>query len=450
MSERNRPGPEPCDRLPEAGWDADRIRSHLVAAKAGDADWRSGRIWSLVYYGGEAHTDFLVEIFRLYASENPLSPSAFPSLRGFERDIIAMLRGLLGGDERVAGTMTSGGTESILLAVKTYRDRARERGRDRGAPELILPASAHPAFLKAAQYFDVKPVIVPVGEDFRADPAAMAAAITERTILLVGSAPCFPYGVVDPIAELGALAEANGLGLHVDACVGGFILPFAADLGRTVPAFDFSVPGVTSISADLHKYGYALKGASAILYREAGLRRHQFFVDTGWPGGLFGSPAMLGTRPGGIIAAAWAALMKFGHEGYRDLACRTFDLTDRLKAGIAAIPGLHIVGEPDMTVFAFGSETLDIFAVADRMTARGWHLDRQARPKSIHLVVTPNHEAAIAAFLSDLATAVGEAGQTGRPATAQSAMLYGVTTNVAGGDDPRSAVIRELERSLDA
>lgn len=436
--------------LPETGWEAGRIRAHLGAAGAHDADWRSGRIWSLVYSNGEAHTDFLTEVFRLYASENALSPTAFPSLRGFERDIVGMLRGLLGGDGDVVGTMTSGGTESILLAVKTYRDRARENGAPGGIPEMILPASAHPAFLKAAQYFDVKPVIVPVDGDYRADPAATAAAINERTILLVGSAPCFPYGTVDPVAELGALAEANGIGLHVDACVGGFILPFAGALDRPVPAFDFSVPGVTSISADLHKYGYALKGASAILYRDAGLRRHQFFVETGWAGGLFGSSAMLGTRSGGIIAAAWATLMKLGRAGYLDLARRTFDLTDRLTAGIAAIPGLQIVGSPDMTVFAFTSGEFDIFAVADRMAGRGWHLDRQVRPDSIHMVVTPNHEAAIGPFLDDLAAAARAVAASGQRAAGRSAMLYGVTSRVPGGMDPEQAVIAGMESSLDA
>lgn len=450
MGGRAPAGTEPRVRLPDSGWDADRIRDHLAAAKSHDADWRSGRIWSLVYYAGEAHTDFLTGIFRLYASENALSPSAFPSLRGFERDIVAMLRGLLGGDDRVVGTMTSGGTESILLAVKTYRDRVREAGGPAGTPEMVLPDSAHPAFLKAAQYFDVKPVIVPVGGDFRADVGATAAAITERTILLVASAPCFPYGVVDPIAELGALAKARGLGLHVDACVGGFILPFAAELGRRAPAFDFAVPGVTSISADLHKYGYALKGASAILYREAGLRRHQFFVETGWPAGLFGSSAMLGTRSGGIIAAAWAALMRLGHQGYLDLARRTFALTDRLKSGIAAIPGLRIVGAPDMTVFAFASDTHNIFAIADAMGQRGWHLDRQVRPESIHLVVTPHHAAAIDPFLNDLATAVREVATAGPRNAPRAAMLYGVTDDVADGANPRQAVIEGMERSLDA
>lgn len=449
MGKRQSTDPARRNRLPTSGWELDRIRSHLAAAKAADADWRAGRIWSLVYYGGAAHTDFLVDIFHQYASENPLSPRAFPSLRGLERDIVAMLRSLLGGDDQVVGTMTSGGTESILLAVKTYRDRAREHHRGPGLPEMILPDSAHPAFLKAAQYFDVKPVIVPVGSDFRADPAATAAAITDRTILLVASAPCFPYGVVDPIAALGELAEAKGLGLHVDACVGGFILPFAAALGRRVPAFDFSVPGVTSISTDLHKYGYALKGASAILYREADLRRHQFFVETDWAGGLFGASAMLGTRPGGIIAAAWATLMKLGHAGYQDLARRTFALTDRLTAGIAAIPGLYIVGAPDMTVFAFGAETLDIFAIADRMAARGWHLDCQVRPQSIHLVVTPNHESAIDSFLDDLAAAVREVGQAGQRTGTQPHMLYGVTSNIAAGSDPRQALIAGMERALD-
>lgn len=436
-------------RLPGTGWDKNEIWRVLEEARSGDANWRDGRIWSLVYFGGKEHTDFLAEVFRAYVSENGLSPSAFPSLRRFEREVIAMLRHLLGGDERVVGTMTSGGTESILLAVKTYRDQARRNATGGGAPEIVVPASAHPAFLKAARYFDVTPVMVPVGGDFKADIEATAKVLNDRTILLVASAPCFPYGTVDPIDRLGALAQTHGVGLHIDACVGGFILPFLRRLGKPVPPFDFAVPGVTSISADLHKYGYALKGASAILYRSPELRRHQFFVETAWLGGLFGSPAMLGTRPGGIIAAAWAAMMAQGEVGYMDLARRTWDLSERLQRGIAAIPGLRLVGRPDMTLFAFTSDTLDIFAIADRLSERGWYVDRQNEPKSIHLVVTPNHERAADPFLRDLAEAAEQVAGRNAGAPSERAMLYGVTTKVTAGADPTEAIIRGMEESLD-
>ncbi len=438
---------DPVSRLPSAGIDADALFARLDEARVRDADWRAGRIWSLVYHAGSEHTAFLHEVFRRYSSENGLSTQAFPSLGRFQAEVVAMLATLLGGDGRTAGAMTSGGTESILLAVKAYRDQARAAGNAR--PKMVVPASAHPAFMKAAQYFDVEAVVVPVADDFRADLPRTAEAIDERTVLLVASAPCFPYGTVDPIGALGELAAARGIGLHVDACVGAFILPFLRDLGHRVPAFDFGVPGVTSMSADLHKYGYALKGASAVLYRTADLRRHQFFVDTAWLGGLFGSPGLLGTRNGGIIAAAWAALMRLGEAGYRDLAQRTWTLAERLKAGIRAIPGLRLVGEPDMTVFAFTSDTHDIFDVAQRLADRGWHVDRQNAPRSIHLVVTPHHEAAAGRFLADLAAAVAVAGPTDAARAAESAALYGVTSHSRSGADPRAAVIAGLERSLD-
>jgi glutamate/tyrosine decarboxylase-like PLP-dependent enzyme len=434
-------------RLPSSGIDADTLFARLDTARAHDADWRAGRIWSLVYYGGSDHTAFLHEVFRLYSSENGLSTQAFPSLGRFQAEVVSMLSGLLGGDARTAGAMTSGGTESILLAVKAYRDHARATGVAR--PKMIVPASAHPAFMKAAQYFDVESVVIPVGADYRADVARTANAIDERTVLLVASAPCFPYGTVDPITSLAEIAAAHGIGLHVDACVGAFILPFLRDLGHRVPSFDFSVPGVTSLSADLHKYGYALKGASAVLYRSADLRRHQFFVDTAWLGGLFGSPGILGTRNGGIIAAAWAALMRLGEPGYRDLAQRTWALAERIKAGILALPGLRLIGAPDMTVFAFTSETHDIFDIADRLAARGWHVDRQNAPRSIHLVVTPHHEAAAAPFLADLAAAVAAAAPPDAARAGETAALYGVTSHSTSGADPRAAVIAGLERSLD-
>jgi sphinganine-1-phosphate aldolase len=435
-------------RLPQEGVEEQELRRMLARARGDDADWRGGRLWSLVYYAGRSHTDFLCEVFREYASENGLSPSAFPSLARFQREVVSMLRTLLGGGDEVVGAMTSGGTESILLAVKAYRDQARAQGRTGGRLEMIVPSTAHPAFLKAAQYFDLVPVAIPVASDYRADVAAMARAVTPRTVLLVASAPCFPFGKVDPVEELGALAAERGVGLHVDACVGAFILPFLRERAAQLPAFDLSVPGVTSLSADLHKYGYALKGASAILYRSPGLRRGQFFVDTEWPGGLFGSPGMLGTRPGGVIAAAWAAMLRLGESGYRRLAHESMELAQRLQRGIEQIPGLRIVGEPDMTVFAFTSDELDIFAIADRMTARGWHVDRQNAPPSIHLVVTPNHRGAIAPFLQDLAHAAADPEVRATASRARRATLYGVTS-IAEGADPHLSVIRGMEAALD-
>jgi sphinganine-1-phosphate aldolase len=264
---------------------------------------------------------------------------AFPSLRRMETDVVSMCAGILGGDDEVVGSMTSGGTESLFLAMKTYRDQARKERPHITAPEVVLPTTAHPALIKSAHYLGVKVVLVPPGPDFRADVAAMERAITPQTLFLVGSAPAYPHGVVDRITELSDLALSRSLPLHVDACVGGFLLPFVRKLGFPVPPFDFAVPGVTSMSADLHKYGFAAKGASTVMYRTAALRRHQFYVYSGWPGGLFGSATVLGTRPGGAIAAAWASLTALGHEGYLRIAGIIMKTTRAFIDGITAIPG---------------------------------------------------------------------------------------------------------------
>ena len=313
---------------------------------------------------------------------------------------------LLGSQGQVVGNMTSGGTESILMAVKTARDWARAERPDITAPEMVLPRSAHPAFDKAGHYFGVRAVHTPLTPDFQADVAAIRQAITPNTILLIGSAPSYPQGVVDPIPELAALAQEHGLLCHVDACVGGFMLPFVRRLGYPVPEFDFAVPGVTSLSADLHKYGYAAKGASLILYRDAALRRHQLFAYTDWPGGIYASPTMGGTRPGGAIAAAWAIMNYLGEEGYLKLAGEVMAVTRQIQDGVAAIAGIEVLGRPVMSVMALGSSKVNVYEVGDEMGLRGWHLDRQQFPPSLHLTINPAHVRQTDAFLHDLQAAV--------------------------------------------
>jgi sphinganine-1-phosphate aldolase len=367
-----------------------------------DVRWREGKVFSLVFYAGDEVTELLKEAYLLFFSENGLNPTAFPSLKELETQVVAMTAALLGGDEQVVGTMTSGGTESVLMAVKTAREWARAHHPEIHAPEMILPLTAHPAFEKAAHYFRVKLVHIPVRADFRADVAAAQAAITPNTILMVGSAPSYPHGVVDPITELAQVAREHQLLFHVDACVGGFMLPFVRRLGYPVPDFDFSVPGVTSMSADLHKYGYAAKGASVILYRNKALRRHQFFVYTDWPGGIYASPSMSGTRPAGPIAAAWAIMNFLGEEGYLRLADTVMKTALKIRQGVAAIPGLRVVSDPDMSLLAIASDRLNIYEVGDEMTLRGWHLDRQQFPPTLHLTVTPAHAASADDFLRDL------------------------------------------------
>lgn len=396
--------PLPLQRTP-----AETVLGRMRMLREQDAKWRDGKTWSLVYHVDDEIAEFLKEAYAMFSSENGLNPMAFPSLKRFEAEVVAMTANLLGGDEEAAGNMTSGGTESILMAVKTAREWARVKYPANQAPEMILPATAHPAFEKAAHYFCVKVVHIPVLADFSADVEATRTAITPQTILLVGSAPSYPQGVVDPIPDLAQLAAENNLLFHVDACVGGFMLPFVRKLGYPVPEFDFRVPGVTSISVDLHKYAYASKGASVILYGNRELRRHQFFVHTDWSGGIYASPTMTGTRPGGAIAAAWAIMNHLGEEGYLAITDRVMTTVKKLREGISAIDGIHILGDPTMSILAIGSDRLNVYEIGDELAMRGWHMDRQQFPPSLHLTVTYAHARVADEFLYDLAQAVKRA-----------------------------------------
>lgn len=426
-------------RIPDEGKSPHEILTALREMGAGDAKWREGRTFSLVYHAGDEHTALLKSAYELYFAENALNPMAFGSLKRMENEVVGMALDLLGAPPDAAGSMTSGGTESILMAVKTYRDRMRARCPEVTQPELVVPSTAHPAFHKAAHYLCVKAVPVPVGPDFRADVAAMREAITSNTIALVGSAPAYPQGVIDPIEGLAELAASRGLPMHVDACVGGYLLPFVRELGHPVPAFDFRVPGVTSISADLHKYGFAAKGASTILYRDRSLRKYQAYIYSEWPGGLFASMTMLGTRAGGPIAAAWASLMKMGRAGFLKTAAEVMKTTKAFMDGIRSIPGLFILGEPAMSVFAFSSNEVNLYVVADQMEARGWHCDRQQNPTSIHLMITPAHAELADRYLADLADAVAYARAHPEAASAGTAAMYGMLANV-----PDPAMLREF------
>lgn len=421
-------------RIPEHGSDRAQVLERLRELRADDADWRGGHTWSLVYHASEEHTAFLKEAYTTFFSENGLNPIAFQSLRRFEAEVVRMTATMLNGDDDVVGTMTSGGSESIMMAVKSYRDHARA-ARGVTAPRLVLPVTAHPAFLKACHYLDVEVDLTPIGEDLRADVAAIERAITDQTIALVGSAPNYPHGIIDPIEELASVAESHGVGLHVDACLGGFLLPWVEKLGRDIPPFDFRLPGVTSMSADIHKYGFAAKGASTVLYRGKELRRHQFHAATSWPGGIYISPTAAGTRPGGSIAAAWAALNAIGEDGYLALADAIMETTDRLRDGVEMVDGLRVLGDPAMSVFAFTSDEVDIYAVGDQLDAKGWHMDRQIKPACLHLMVTPVHADVVGEFLMDLADAV----QTVRddPSLAQEgqAAMYGMVTSLPDGED---------------
>lgn len=433
-------------QIPKSGLDHQSVIDKLNEAKSGDVAWKEGRSWSLVYYAGEEHTEFLKKVYSLYFSENGAGPSMFPSLRRMEAEVVSMVANLLGGDLNSVGTMTSGGTESILLAIKAYRDWAREHRSHVVEPEILVPVSAHPAFLKAAHYFDVRVVPVPLDTDYQADIHAMQERITDQTICLIASAPTLPHGVMDPIAAMGEVAESRGIGLHIDACLGGFLLPFMRKIGHDIPAFGFDVPGVTSISADLHKNGYTAKGASAILYRNSELRRYQFYVSTDSAGGLYASPTMMGTRPGGAIAAAWAALMALGENGYVDIAKRTMETTRALMEGVAAMPDLSILGNPVMNVFAFSADKVDVFALADRIDAMGWRINRKNQPDSLHMITTPNHASVVDEFLADLGKALkAEHKYPRQDGARRSAILYGGTEDIGAAQDAQELALSRLE-----
>lgn len=399
--------------LPENG----RSRGEVTAlverlAAAEERRWRDGYASGAVYHGDPGHVAFLSQVYAAQSQSNPLHPDLWPSATKFEAEIVSMTAHMLGageaGDE-VAGTVSSGGTESILLAMKAYRDHARAR-RGIAEPEIVAPVTAHAAFDKAARYFDMKLVRVPVDAGFRADLDAMAEAVTDRTAVVVGSAPGFPHGVVDPIGQIADLAARHGAGCHVDACLGGFVLPWARRLGYPVPEFDFRVPGVTSMSADTHKYGYAAKGSSVVLYRGKELRRFQYYTVTDWPGGLYLSPTFAGSRPGALSATCWAAMVSIGERGYLEAARRILETGGYLRDQIAAIPGLRVLGDPLWVIAFTATDGLDVYQVMENMSRRGWSLNGLQHPASVHIAVTLRHTVPGVAgrFLAGLRASVGE------------------------------------------
>ncbi|MEN9644091.1 MAG: hypothetical protein RL238_760 [Actinomycetota bacterium] len=376
----------------------------------GDVRWREGRAFTLAYNAGPEVIAIAEEAYRQFASENGLNTHAFPSLQRIQSEVVGIVADWFEGGTEAAGFVTSGGTESLLLAVKGARERGRkERGIT--APNVVLPASAHAAFEKGCYYFGVESRRIPVGADWRADVAAMEAAIDENTVMVVGSAPQYPQGVIDPIADIAALAAARDINCHVDACMGGVTLTYLRRLGHDVPPWNFSVPGVTSISVDLHKYGYSAKGCGVLVHRDKRLRSYQTYVTDNWLGGVYGSSGVLGTKSGGPWAAAWAVLHHLGDDGYLRLTAAARHACEQLTAAIDATPELQVIACPDATLVAFRAadgNALDVFAVADALWHRGWYVDRQGPPASLHCTVNAIHDGKIDGFVADLRDAVAE------------------------------------------
>ena len=388
------------------------VLTELDAARAGEPDVHGAHTFGLVYPTGRHDLERLArDVSERYLFSNALNPMRFPEQARLMEQVVDSTSALLHRPAAGGGSTTAGGTESIVMSMLVHRERARARGVER--PVIVAPRSAHPAYAKAAHYFDMEYRQVPLDDDWRADVGAARDLVDERTAVVVASAFSYPHGVMDPVAELAALAAENGAGCHVDACVGGMVLPFLERLGVDVPPFDFRVPGVTAMSCDLHKYGYVPKGASVVMHRDGDWAQHQWFVYTDWPSGLYGSPAVAGAKSPAAVMTAWAFMEHLGLDGYTALVADLMGTVRRLQEGIAAIDGLAVVGEPIASVFAFESTDpeLDIYAVGEEMERRGWFLNRNVEPVSLHLMVSPGHAAHVETILSDLREAVALGGQ---------------------------------------
>ncbi len=418
--------------IPTQGRTKEDVLGELDQFAADDVDYAHGKTWSLVYWPGDAHYDLVSAANLRLLSANGLNPMAFKSTKRVETDVVQMTAELLHGPASTVGTMTSGGTESLLCAVIAARERARAKWPWIRRPNIVIGETVHPAVDKAAHWFGVAIKRVPVDADGRAPAAGFRRKIDRNTVLVIASAPSYPWGVVDPIPEIAALAKSKGLPCHVDACFGGFILPWLERLGVAMPLWDFRVDGVTSISADLHKYGYAPKGASVILYRDMSYLRHQFFVATHWKGGVYASPTVAGTRPGGPMAAAWASLVGMGEDGFLSRAKEAWDGAEALRKGLRAIPGLRILGLPHSTIVAYASSDpdVDLYAVADLLEAGGWSVDRQQAPPSLHCTVNAANGPVIDKYLADVRAAVDAVRADPSLATKGNAAVYGLLSAV--------------------
>ena len=401
-------------RIPEKGLSKEELFQKMESYRSNDQDCRSGQVFSYVYDAGadvdevgkKALTDFL--------HESGLDPTAFPSVMQFEVELVRMAATHVKGDENVVGNFTSGGTESIILALKSARDYFRKKKPEITQPEMVLATTAHAAFHKAADYLGIKKVLTDVdGVSYIADVELMRKAITPNTIILIGSAPSYAHGVVDPIEQIGQLALEHDLLFHVDACMGGFLLPYFRRLGEPIPDFEFNVPGVTSLSMDLHKYGYTPKNASIILYKNKELRRHQIYACAAWTGYTIVNNAVQSSKSGGPMAASWAVMNFLGDDGYLALAKNALEATKKIVKAIDDMDDIELMGRPEMTLLCFGSDTVNVFHVADEMKMRGWFLQPQLAfansKKNVHISVNSASIETVDKMIEDLKLAVEDA-----------------------------------------
>lgn len=421
--------------LPAKGMADDKLVA-LMKTLAGDADkkWQDGLVSGAVYHGEKDHLDVLNKAYALFSVSNPLHADIWPAVGKFEAEVISMTASLMSsGNDDVCGTLSSGGTESIFLATKTHREYYRQK-HGITQPEIIACVTAHAAIDKACEILGIKLIKVPVDpKTLKSDLSAIKWNITANTIMIYSSAPNFPQGIIDDIESLSKIAFANDVGLHVDCCLGGFILPFAKKLRPNMPKFDFELPGVTSMSCDTHKYGYASKGTSVVLYRSKELRRFQYFAYPDWTGGLYVTPTLAGSRPGALSAAAWASMMRLGYEGFMKNTEQILQVAEEIKAGIAKIDGLFVLGDPLVMVICFGGKGINILKVSDAMAKKGWSLNALQHPASVHLCVTVRHIGKAKKFLKELEEAVAIVKQDPNGALDGGSAIYGMASSMPAG-----------------
>ncbi|XP_035655805.1 sphingosine-1-phosphate lyase 1-like isoform X1 [Oncorhynchus keta] len=432
-------------QLPEQGLTQAEVLDRISEYETlNEVDWENGRVSGAVYWGDQTLTKLLVKVYGDFAWSNPLHPDIFPGVRKMEAEVVRMTCTLFHGGPNTCGTVTSGGTESILMACKAYRDMAYERGVKH--PEIIAPISVHAAFDKAANYFGMKLVHIPLDKNtMKVDVKAMRRAISKNTAMLVCSAPQFPHGIIDPIEEVGKLALKYNIPLHVDACLGGFLIVFMAKANYPLAPFDFRVKGVTSISADTHKYGYAPKGSSVILYSDKKYRHYQYFVAPDWQGGIYASPSVAGSRPGGIIAACWATMMHMGEDGYIKATKKIIDTARTIKTEIRKINGVFVFGDPEVSVVAIGSDVFDVFRLSNALTSKGWNLNMLQYPSSIHICCTVlhTHEGVAKQLINDIKEQVALILKNPNEKTTGMGAIYGMAQSI-----PDRSMVTEISRGF--
>lgn len=420
--------------LPESGRKPKEVLNACKTLDSyGDVDWKGGKVSGTVYHGGDELTKLMEQVFGMFCWSNPLHPDVFPGIRKMEAEVVQMVVNMFNGDSDCCGTMTSGGTESILMAIKSYRDRAREE-KGNYQPNIVVPVTAHAAFDKGCHYFGVRIVHVPVDEETgKVCINSVKKAVNSHTIMILGSAPSFPHGIVDDIPELAEIAKAWDCGLHVDCCLGGFLLPFMKDAGFGLDKpFDFTVDGVTSISCDTHKYGYAPKGSSVVLYRNRDIRRYQYHVQPNWPGGIYASPSISGSRPGSVIAGTWAAMIYMGKGGYVECTKQIMVAREKIVSAMKNIDGITVYGDPKVSVIGYTSDKFSIYRHADGMNKRGWNLNLLQYPSSAHICLTVCHakEGVAEQFIKDAQEVAEELmSEPGVPDSGMGA-IYGMAASI--------------------